>query len=47
MYTRVENELISILVESYNNPEPSIPIESEVAKKQIKDIVLRNNSKNN
>lgn len=46
MYTKVENDLISILVESYNNPEPSIPMEPEVAKEQIKDIVLRNNLNN-
>lgn len=41
IYTQVEKELISMLVSSYNDPKPNIPMESENIVNQVKDIVKR------
>lgn len=38
LYTQSENCLISMLVRTYNNPEPSLPMEPEVMVEQVTGI---------
>lgn len=40
-YTRAENSFISMLVGSYNNPKPSVPMEPSVMAEQFEEIVKR------
>lgn len=41
MYKQAESEFISMIVKTYNSPEPNIPMEPEVMANQIKDIVKK------
>lgn len=38
-YFDTEKEFMNILLQSYNNPQPSIPMDSEVVAQQISDII--------
>lgn len=41
LYSQEENNLISMLVGTYNNPQPNVPMEPEVMAEQVADIVKR------